>query len=344
MRILMFPNDVLFFNGGREFTAGETHLGITQPFVPPHTVAGAIRSALFMKDSDTFGHLIKPGEEEPGFEILGVFFWKDEELFSLPADVVEDENGQLVQISISGDVVTASGSLHFKPARGFVEKSRLFDYLRGRDMDFEKIVVPVEEVYTVEDRIGIGLSGEKTTVEGLLYRTRNLRLKEGVGVSVWLGGKGEEVKDALGESGLLRLGGEGRFVRYSFDGATPEFPEIDGESNVLKLYVATPLVLTVQKNGVVYSTWDPSREVARAMGIKENDVRIRWFFSAGMIPLTGWDMKNKHPKAVRYAVSPGSVYYVEINPKLDSIPPYLKIGELKKLGYGLVFLGKTGKS
>lgn len=340
MRIVMRPNDVLFLNAGREFSAGETHLGVTQPFVPPHTVAGALRSALYLRDRDSFSDLIRAGEEEPGFEILGTFFWKDTELLPLPADIVEDEDGELVRVSVEGDVVTASGSVHFKPAGGYLRADDLARYLRDEPLDFGRTIVPVEAVYTLEDRIGIGLNTEKTTAEGLLYRTRNLRLKEGVGLSVWLGERGEEVRDALGERGLLRLGGEGRFVRYSFDD-TPavELPGVEVEGTLLRLYVATPLLLTIRRDGRAYSTWNPRWELARALGIEPNRVGVKWFFSAGILPLTGWDMRNNHPKSVRYAVSPGSVYYVEIDGGLSSLPPYLKLGELKKLGYGLVLPG-----
>jgi len=344
MRIVMLPNDVLFLNSGREFSAGETHLGVTQPFVPPHTVAGAIRSALYLRDPSSFDGLIRPGEEEPGFEILGVFFLRDEELLPLPADVVEDENGDITPVSIEGDVVTASESIHFTPATGFLRMKDLLKYLKGEHLDFTKVIVPQEEVYTFEDRIGIGLTDEKTTAEGLLYRTRNLRLREGTGISVWLGENGEVLRSVLGREGLLRLGGEGRFVRYSFDDAVPELPGSDvQESDLLKLYVATPLILTDWKNGKAYSTWDPRKELAKALNIEEERIRIRWFFSGGILPLTGWDMKNKHPKAVRYAVSPGSVYYVEIEGGLSSLPGYMKLGELTRLGYGLVLPGRAKK-
>ena len=340
MRIIMRPNDVLFLNAGREFSAGETHLGITQTFVPPHTVAGAIRSALYFKDSKGLDHLIRAGEEEPGFEILGVFFWKGTELFPLPADVVEDEDGRLVLASPEGDVVTASGSIHFSPATGFIRLDTLLDYLQGKEVDFEKAVISNEDVYTLEDRIGIGLTEKKTTAEGLLYRTRNLRLREGIGVSVWLGERGDQVRDALGATGLLRLGGEGRFVRYSFDDdQVPELPEMDVRGSLVRLYVATPLVLITRRDGKEYSTWNLRHELSRALGVKAEKLRIRWFFSNGILPLTGWDMKNKYPKAVRYAVSPGSVYYVEIEGGLSSLPGYLKLGELKNLGYGLVLPG-----
>jgi len=345
MRVVMLPNDVLFLNSGREFSAGETHLGVSQPFVTPHTVAGAIRSALYIRDSFSFEDLIRPGEEEPGFEILGVFFLRGEELLPLPADVVEDENGKLTQVSIEGDVVTASGSVHFTPSGGFLGLGNLLRYLKGEQLDFERATIPTDDVYTFEDRIGIGLTEGKTTAEGLLYRTRNLRLKEGTAISVWLGENGERVRNALGNRGLLRLGGEGRFVRYSFDDAIPELPGPEvGEGELLKLYVATPLILTERKDGKAYSTWDPAGELARALGIGEEQIKIRWFFSGGTLPLTGWDMKNNHPKAVRYAVSPGSVYYVEIKGELGSLPGYLKLGELKRLGYGLVLPGRVKKN
>ncbi len=341
MRLLMLPNDVLFLNSGREFTAGETHLGVTQSFVPPHTAAGAIRSALYLKNSTSYDYLIRAGEEEPGFEMLGAFFWKGVELFPLPADIVEDEDGRLVQASLSDDVVTASGSVHFKPATGFLGMGNLRDYLSGKSINFGKALVPVEEVYTLEDRVGIGLDEKKTTVEGMLYRTRNLRLKEGVGVSVWLGERGEELRKALGEGGLLQLGGEGRFVRYSFEDSSVELSHIEApEGTLLRLYVATPLILPARKNGRLYSTWDIRGELARALGIDGGSIKVRWFFSGGILPLTGWDMARKHPKTVHYAVAPGSVYYVEIDEPV-SIPSYLKLGELRRLGYGLVLPGKT---
>jgi multidrug efflux pump subunit AcrB len=57
------------------------------------------------------------------------------------------------------------------------------------------------------------------------------------------------------------------------------------------------------------------------------------------ITFSGWDYANKSPKPSRYAIPPGSVYFVEFNGGFKPNKPYLKLGDLTRLGYGLCFVG-----
>ena len=146
---------------------------------------------------------------------------------------------------------------------------------------------------------------------------------------------------SLRNDGLLKLGGEGKTVRY--ENISLQMPhdresileKID-ESRKLKLYFATPALF---QNG-----WVPDDDI-----IKGSGYRLELLTASTGSPLLvgGWDMgKNKgkggHKPMLR-AIPAGSVYYFQIK---DGAPEYIfdslnycNFGQRSNEGFGLALVG-----
>ncbi|NJE31236.1 type III-B CRISPR module-associated protein Cmr3 [Thermococcus sp. 18S1] len=346
MRVIFDPYDVLFFRDSRNFSAGESHIGTSLPYVPPSTAVGALRHVLYRKN-EKCRVLANPGMDCPHFSVKGAFFAKNGvEVFPLPRDIVRvrvngEEKYTVAKVHEDG-VVTAMESVHFSPAHGFLKLDKLKGYLAGnlaqKDVVPFDTVTDTDKIFEFEERIGIGLNNGKTTEEGLLYRTRNLRPKEDVTVSVWVeGGENEsnaKVRNCLGENEAVRLGGEGHFAFIEVDDGTPweRFKEIHLNSGRIKLYVATPLI--PRNDGY---TWGIT-EVLKSIGIEAVVIKA---FTDKPVRVEGWDYHYKAPKKVRYAIPAGSVYILEVRSGVEHLKPVMNLGELSCLGYGLVFMGRA---
>ena len=332
MKVIIEPNDVLLFRELRYFEAGTDH--VARSILPlPQTVAGAIRSKILaeQKFSQEAKDYVGYGKEESkNLVIDGVFLWDREELFATPMDVVEfDDRKCFMKPKRIDDFGVEFFYPPAKPRESFVKFDDIVRYLEGNlNLENVKIVNVLKE-----RRVGISLRDTKTTEEGMLYTVEFLRIPA---LSVWT----NDLK-FLPKRGLLKLGGEGRFANYRIEDGNPfeifekRWGRIKGEiSKKFKLYVATPLLI---KNLGKY-TWNIKNELESA-GIKVKRIIP---LVGKPVKVSGWDLaKNNHkghPKGVRYAVPAGSVYFVEVE-ELNLNKPYLKLGELTKLGYGLCFVG-----
>jgi CRISPR-associated protein Cmr3 len=336
VRVLISPNDVLLFRESKSFTAGEHHLA--RSVLPlPQTVAGAIRNRILVNNPNA-KEFIGYGRDEPTFEILGCFLFKGQEFFSTPYDVVEakgvEGNFLVKPITLHNYTVFTGKYIHFKSVGGFVSYDTLVKYLKG---DLKENVEIIEENFLVkrEIRVGIKLKDTKTTEERYFYKAEFLRLNSQL--SVWLG---EDVKEYLGERGIMKIGGEGRFAYFEVEDVNPlgkledAWDEIKSEieeSRRFKLYLATPLLV---ENGGRYS-WNVKPLLEGCLGLK---VKIHPLIGKPLV-FSGWDYVRNKPKPNRYAIPQGSVYFVEFEGEFNHDKPYLKLGELKRLGFGLCFLG-----
>ena len=335
MKIIIEPNDVLLFRELKPFTAGLDN--VVKSILPlPQTIAGAIRSRTLVEQnfSDDSKEYVGYGVEEPpenGLKVLGTFMWDREELLPTPMDVaIQDSKEVVVKPKNAFGVDFFYPST--KPVGGFIPLRTLMKFLSG-EIEPESVVNVVRDTskkFVKEIRIGIKLIESRVVEEEMLYSVEFLRVP---GISVWV----ENLK-FLPEKGLLRLGGEGRFARFVV-GKNDSIEVLrDGWENVkdslngkMKLYVATPLLL---ENSGFYD-WDVGREL-KNLGLKV----IKVIPLIGRpVKVGGWDMANNKPKGVRYAVPAGSVYFVEFEGKFDIDEPYLKLGKLTRLGYGLCFVG-----
>ena len=345
MKIIIEPNDVLMFRESKPFTAGEAH--IARSVLPlPQVIAGAIRSKILIDSnfSDEAKKLAGFEKDEPEFTILGHFLFCEEEYLHTPLDIAKakDIDGYFFVKPLkiwNGKYIFSGKTIHFKSAGGHISYSHLIDYLKGKLNEDELEDIVRDDLIKRESRVGIKLGDAKITEEGYFYKAEFLRFEKSVRLSVWLGNNG--VRDLLGDCGLIKLGGESRFARFTVEDENPlsklekDWDEIKDEINKekkLKLYVATPLLI---KNDDRY-TWD-----SKAILEKELSVTIKGVYPLIGKPLafSGWDYAENKPKPNRYAVPSGSVYFVEFDDKIDLEKPYLKLGEMKNLGYGLCFVG-----
>ncbi|WP_237698703.1 type III-B CRISPR module-associated protein Cmr3 [Pyrococcus yayanosii] len=350
------PNDVLFFRESRDFTAGDSHLA--ESLLPlPHTIAGALMAVMFVKGRYDLlnlelkeGKFRKPENWKPNFEIIGTFFMKKNELyFPVPKDIVSAKAdgrsiitmAKLKEVQIGGQSFTtvfAEGEspLHFSPVSGFLSFEKLKSYLNGEyysKNDLSEEITKNSSLYKWENRVGIGLNSSKTTVEGMFYRTRMLRLEKDTAIGIVLSKKNlDEVKKTLGKKGTLKLGGEGRFAHYEIIDEDPleELEEISVKKNALfKLYLATPLIVDGQ-------SWNIAEVLPEHINAK-----IVKVFMDRPEKITGWDLVKRRPKETLYAVPPGSVYILKAQEDL-TLKPFYRLGMMVELGYGLVFAGKYG--
>jgi CRISPR-associated protein Cmr3 len=359
VRILIEPNDVLLFRESKPFMAGEGHLA-RSVFPLPQAIAGALRSKILVDSnfSDEAKKLAGFEKDEPEFMILGHFLFfkdgKDEgEYFSTPLDITKAKgiDGYFFVKPLkvwNGKFIFSGKTIHFKSVGGYLSYDRLIDYLKGDLNENELEDVVKDDLIRKESRVGIKLGDGKITEEGYFYKAEFLRFNKNVKLSVWLGENGEKVKDFLGESGLIKLGGESRFAKFTFEDKNPlsklekDWDEIKEEINRtkrFKLYVATPLLI---KDGKGRFSWNISYCFTNSEnGDQKINIKIKKVYPLIGKPLTfsGWDYAENKPKPNRYAVPSGSVYFVEFDGKIDLEKPYLKLGELKNLGYGLCFMG-----
>jgi len=357
VKIIIEPNDVLMFRESKLYTAGESHLArSTLPL--PQAVAGALRTAILIKSnfSDEAKDLTGYKDEEPKFTILGHFLLykpsKDEkgrEYFPTPFDVAKAKgiDGYFFVEPLPldgssehwrGKFVFKGRTIHFSSVDGYLSYDDLVRYLKGELREEELEDVIRDDLVKKESRVGIKLGNAKTTEESYFYKAEFLRFSRDVKLSVWL--NGNEIKDSLGESGLIRLGGESRFARFTIIDEDPlkglkvtwdEIKEKINENGRFKLYVATPLLI---RDNNIY-VWDVKPILERELNMK-----IEKIYPLIGKPLTfsGWDYANNRPKPNRHAVPAGSVYFVEFDDNFELDKPYLKLGELTKLGYGLCFM------
>lgn len=340
--LLMTPNDALMFRESKPFGIDHRLARTTLPL--PQTVAGAIRSAIYLKhNSDEARELIGFGKEEPEFEILGTFLYlsKGEEV-ELVAESPLDVTRSLQIVKpyridkMNATIFKSNESIHIEPFDGFLKFGGLINYLHGRIT--QDNLVERGELFTTERRVGIALTEAKVTKEGHFYQTEMLRLCEGCGLAVWI----KDDIDLLDDSGILRLGGEGGFVRFwksdepkCISKLRDDWKEIQKRINKagrLKIYLTTPAIF--EKDG--YKSKLNQEELHR-IGIE----RVKNVFPLIGKPIvfSGWDYVAKKPKSTKYAVPAGSVYFVEFEGEISVDEPYVKIGKLTKLGYGLCFLG-----
>jgi CRISPR-associated protein Cmr3 len=308
---------------------------------------------------------------DPEFEIIGQFFYKREsgvikEYFRAPMDIVKSKGVDgcfyAKPINILGSYIFGGKDIHFKSISGYIEGNNLIKYLKGElsERELDRAIVEENELFKRESRVGIKLDNSKTTEEGYFYKIEFLRFAMDAGISVCLGKNANEVKKCLGNDGskFLKLGGENRFATFEFDDSNSlenyrdSWKDIRKKINVsgkFKLYIATPILNCIRcgedKKGL-YS-WD-----IRKAEITLNDdghsgkrldeiIEIKNVYPLIGKPITmsGWDYALNSPKGNRHAIPSGSVYFVEFNGEFKLDEPYLKLGELTKLGYGLCFVG-----
>ena len=171
------------------------------------------------------------------------------------------------------------------------------------------------DLYKRETRLGIALDANSRTAEtGALYTTETVSFAKNSGFLVGVEGAG----NLLPESGLLRLGGDGKGARYRRVNFTRPSIQMPGTEGRFRLILQTPGLFSspVQQNGQGRKAgWLPN-----GIGLENGSYLLRRDdFSAHLVcaaiprhdVISGWDLANWRPKTAERTVPAGSVYWFE---------------------------------
>jgi CRISPR-associated protein Cmr3 len=349
--------DTLFFRDGKPFTMGEDTWaeGIFPPL--PSVIYGALRTAYFSEDIERF----KTIETKDDSALLRITFccfkYGSRIYFPMPLDLIEVVNP------------TKNGprkELHFlklnpPDVRSFASNMPTSDFLQPDTNDFNVVENGIinsndltnylalkitsadyhslNDFTFLEPKVGIGLNKDtRTANDGQLYRVGMRRLDQ---LSFAVGFEFEQLNNI---PSLIRLGGEGKAVQCKSivskeicQKISIPMPPIVGKR--FKLYLATPALFT--------DGWKPSwmtTDYSEHQGI---NVRLLAAAVGKAVPVGGFDIQKKVPKAMRKAVPAGSVYYMELenekdNTRLEELFHQKSISEIadsQLQGFGITFVG-----
>ncbi|MCL1990458.1 MAG: hypothetical protein FWG67_06155 [Defluviitaleaceae bacterium] len=189
------------------------------------------------------------------------------------------------------------------------------------DTDGSKLF-DLKDYLSKERKIGIGTDIETgQTKKGQLYQIEMVRPKEGLQLIVEASSKYKGEEKLAIDQAHVKLGGEGKMVQVEkLD--QPEFLESlapNDESKFFKLYFATPAIF---EHGW-YPSWIDNQKTLTGKfsyrkkkqdRVVEKKLELKLIAAAVGKPelIGGFDPHGKEPKALRYAIPAGSVYYFEI--------------------------------
>ena len=318
------PMDTLFFRDGKPFTMGEDTWasGIFPPY--PSVIYGALRSAYFSDHINEFKKVNERDDPTRNLKIKGIYFSegnnKNNIYLPLPNDCVhkkgnaEDRVTVLPMAELTG-VKSSCPTQYVMKSKitekvenvdgGLINLISLEEYLECTKDSFSSILKTAERILP-EPKIGISINEETgTTEEGKLYRVdmRRLKNKRGESLSVIIDFEGLN----LPESGMMKLGGEGKAVSYHKLGPIDlSIGNLGYDKNIFKLYLSTPAIF---RKGWLPEWVDEKNLVGEYQKLK---LKLLTASLGKTISIGGFDMKARKPKPMHKAVPAGSVYYFEI--------------------------------
>ena len=239
----------------------------------------------------------------------------------LPADLLAQDDGansrlQSLQPADLPAGLRASASLpmtallhsakQLKPASGhWLDGDGLAAHLQGR---LPGTTLPTDSLFKRETRLGIALdSSFGTASEGALYTTEAVALQASAdikaGFLVGIAGAAP-----LADSGLLRLGGDGRAAHWQRVPFTPPAAPQVTQGGRFRLLLTTP--------GIFSAGWLPEGVMRDASGtcqLRGDGFNAR--LACAAVPrhevVSGWDLAAWAPKTARRVASAGSVYWFD---------------------------------
>lgn len=246
------PLDTLFFRGNEPMEAGQATAAPLFP--PPVTVIqGALRTALLRERGITFsdykqlkipGDLIeligRCGEDSP-FAVTALLLKRNGILYSpAPASwfIDTDNKPESAGDYVGKKVITATSTAVDAAGMGIVSSSGPLSLVVARKEAMSLVgcwvnvalftqdsvtlgqndLLTAAELFTTENRIGIGIDSQRKVVEGKLYSANHIRLRDGVTILV-----ATDKNMGLAGPGMLHLGGEQRKCRYELLTVNPVF-------------------------------------------------------------------------------------------------------------------------
>jgi len=163
-----------------------------------------------------------------------------------------------------------------------------------------------DALYKRETRLGIALDpGSRTASEGALYTTEAVAMREDAGFLVGIEGDHGQLPD----SGLLRLGGDGKGAHYrmarEFSAPAPTAVNPGGR---FRLILSTP--------GIFTGGWLPEYVIRQKTGEHRMQApgfgaRLACAALARHEVISGWDLAHWRPKTAQRVAPAGSVYWFD---------------------------------
>ncbi len=215
-------------------------------------------------------------------------------------------------------------------------------------------VVSLDELVAYEPRLGISIDKNSGIVnDGMLYQTEHMRFHQGrfeqVALSIKVGGCSEQLQSLLsniGESGSVKLGGEGRQSFVSISEVKESDQKIALSKNLQASLTAAKTAKLVFTSPCYFDSemaWLPSDfelkgdEVQSYRGqIKGCGIDIISCCTSKPLRLGGWDVAKNQPKPLRSFIPAGSCWYIK-TVQLAELITHLEhdnIGQLEQFGYG----------
>jgi CRISPR-associated protein Cmr3 len=179
--------------------------------------------------------------------------------------------------------------------------------LRGELPNGQTHWIKSDKLWRMDERVGIGMNATRSVNEGQLFTTQAIAFKPDVGFLAQVAGV-----DTVPETGLVRLGGDGRAV--ALHPASVTLPEPDYGA----LLAARRLRLILTTPGLFAKGWLPtgaSGDTTAAKGVPFELHGVRAALIAVAVPraevVSGWDLANRQPKIAERAAPAGSVYWLD---------------------------------
>ncbi|MDX8402661.1 MAG: type III-B CRISPR module-associated protein Cmr3 [Mariprofundaceae bacterium] len=153
-------------------------------------------------------------------------------------------------------------------------------------------VEPSGKLWQLDARLGIAMDANKRAAEeGRIYTSDAVALADGVGFLAEVSG----AEGLLPQSGLLRLGGDGRGAAVAPASVTWPEPDWDAiaATGCFRLMLTSP--------GLFDDGWRPKLEDARLVAAAVNRAMV----------VSGWDLAAHAPKPAERCAPPGAVYWFE---------------------------------
>jgi CRISPR-associated protein Cmr3 len=317
--------------------------------ITPMPFAGAIRSKILSNkikgeipddwytkaEFKELVDIIGTPEKEGKIRFFGTYYYKHDEIFPTPYDIVKDDDKLSIarpsSFNIGGYRAVLPG---FKEEGGYITLNGLKKYLHG-DVPNKDEILNENDMYESEERVGIGIDRyKKIAKEKMLYSIEYMRLKEDYSFSML-------VNDIYGlpSKGMLKLGGEGRGAYYEIqnkEGFNFDIIKKVNQKGRFKLYLSTPAIF--MKDGKNYCMPD-DKKISELLGAK---VRLVSMLPGKYMRLGGWDLLRGKQKPLRYAVRGGAIYYYEIiaGKLSEEVEMPIMVSDVDAwLGLGSAFIG-----
>ncbi len=368
MTIFIEPSDVWLFRDGRPFAPNERGRAVSLFPPTPQTMQGIIRSARLAHSQEPFDYrrwsdALKSEIGQPdnfgSLRLRGPLVAKREgnsvkPLFLLPLDVIRLQGGWHIlapRFASHLKVNWRQSALQLllppdesEPCKfevGWLSEKELLIYLGGGTLS-DASVTQTDSLFRHEARFGVQIDSKpKRPPEGMLYQVEFVRLHDGVGLLLEVGGV------SLPDVGLLQMGGEARSGRY--ESVSPLLPlprdkrvlPVVGNNLRFKLYFAT--------SAIFHSGWLPKWLNPQSLSGRYNGVEVRLISAAvgRSQPIGGRDIsKRDRQRPVRRAVPAGSVYFFETEASEDDVFQAFDGQCLSdadaQIGFGFCFVGGWG--